>query len=1810
MVLTFAMLATSTPTTNFVYAQEYHDIEDSIETTYTFEEESNQENSDLESLPKMEVEKEEDSVIEQIFSTDIAVEQELENDTKKYAEESDNSSTDSADTNIEMEEIISADADYTNLNTSANDVFKSVSWEKGVFRNTANKSGYAMYLVEAWNTDTEEWDYITRRDVNLTADYPISVDFQMDIADDLQESFKGQVITLRIKYSYSNTPLWEEDEATIEKLLRTASSMEDTFLLATQKLPTPKNVKWIGKTFVWESDESGNVGGYEVGFNGMSQYTWRSVSSDYRALNFSDYIDDYQDEDETIYATVRMKTNDLTVALPSDSTEPEYYDSESTLREYCLYNITNNKVPIEGCQYVDWETILHYFNDKSDEPQNCDYEIVIFASNKEDPITNLPSNVNSLKITNQYLGYTYVTDDTIVLSSNTVINRPCLLATAEFDGCNFDLNGYNLISNSHIYGEVFDSSKEKKGTLTLLGGDYSLYCKNVRDINEVIIDCPNCTVSFSCMDNIKNLIVRSPLLICPVSKYNNYSLMVDNLICEDGGQLWFYDFGQIGQSKLEYDVLIHDSAMINVNRVSNDGNGYYDNPTPFSNGFKLFQYNGDISNIKYAEDSAILKAYPDAGFSQSGGYVIGANNPIAKDLFEGISAVPSAISMEAQSNGLGQYTIVDDAYDADKGLESKLVLSKESFDKDGQIYYPKVKAVVSEEFEEWDNDIVTVTSKGSTILSKYKGNKLGAATIGVMLDYTVDEDGNYSINCMDKDGQDTTILLTFKEVNVSALERVYPITISVVGAYTEAEKQSLLASIKYDRSESSNQAETDYILAYVVGNGRNTLRDAKLCKEGVAETNSKNQGTFTWVNENQVLAADSNRKGYYCTLKFTPNPEGDYAQYPSFTTTGFVAVSKFTGIYITADNDKYTLDSNLENDAVDLKVNFMATGYFDLEDTPFFQTLGAFIGEDSDGQLLWEDLSGKGYLSIDVDSEVMIHAKACIKDNRYIDGFSNKIRATLTDATGKTYVANNSLTLVKGAITKIDLAEAKTEADEKINTFIHKEKAPALNKNEGDEYYSLNLSTSVIKRNIDNNNKLVSASITVDATAYAGDSVNVNTKLIWSSSDTGIVTVKAVDAWGRRAVITFGSKTAGNATITVKSADKASTIAQIYVQEEDHSPVQPSNKIALNAFYNGTNPLAIPMKAQEGTKIVSVAVTDKNYTDYSIEKINGQWSIKSPQKNSPSYPVKKYSDNNFVLKVGVQADESEEIEYYELKYVLTVSRDRPTAIVKQISKPNIFYTDSKASYTITSKYPMESVRVFAPKADGGYEELRGDQYSVIVHANGLSASVSIQDRDIFASKVKLHFEIIYAGYDIDTKTITKASAVATMNKKPTVSFAQIDVPAGENTGKTHLLVDKARRNLTDMETVKAVVESKVAIEKSPDGMIKIENTTGKTQNYKAKVKLSNWSEAIVVSGKYNIVKQPELVLETNNITMNVANNYQDNGYIEIPINIKNSPVSITGLTYDISAAKNAKLFSNNILRVVYNKNDSKLKIGFNKESDAYANLAERSGSYSIPFTAKTNYGDSKAATLTINVDKNAISVSVFVKGSLNTVDRANGPALTFKLADASTGVYVADMKLKNPKVNGDFAASGVADFFYVAKEGAKRNQDIKVPATIGAYWSASLDIKQSYQMGAVITLSDGTVLELDGVSKGKIISIKPVQKLPKMTLSKSTIHIYKKALEDIEVSMVPAYGSIETAVRQGNDKNYRDITVGFTEAIGENLAFLILRPTEQIKNTKAGKYTITIKYTLRGQAINTAPQTAKITASVNDIKLLDLIGEN
>lgn len=1687
--------------------------------------------------------------------------------------------------------------------TTSNEI-TNAKFENGIFSFKPIKDGFLAYWLECWDENEQKWNNIVKAQREIAQEDGEREWNFADFIEEYEPFQSGKNMRFRFRYSYSNVQPWDF----IDSLYDSSDCLENTFKSAVDKLEKPTRVYNVGNNKIkWDPVEGAGEYLIKIFLNkentGEIEREYRRATILKTEYDFSDSLHSewLPDKDyEFLTISVQAITSDLSLYLSSDFTDEINFNPDASI--YNLYNITDGKTLIDGCNNVSFDKILDYFNNNIGEAKSYDYEIEILANNEFDPITEIPSSAKSLKFTGcEDEPYIYATmDDTIVLPCDMSINRPFLKAGSGFFGLRFDLNGHTLITNRSIYGEVFDSSSESKGTLTVRDSDMGApYLLQVRDIERLEIDSSVQLVTFNRILNVHELVVHSALLIRPYNGYQKCNLEVDNLLCGEDGQLWFYD-DEI--SNYEYKVAIHNSALINVNRVINaPERGWFDeNPTPFPNGFKLFQYDGDISNIKYAEDSALLQTNPDAGFSKAGGYVVAANDTVAKDIFDGIISVPSSVSLEAEKVDATHYKILDECYSPDGDIRTEAILSKDYFvDSEGYKYYPKFKEANGAGYAFWDNDLFSVSSESPFIFIEYKGTKLGKEMIGVSLDYTI-ENGEYVFNCLKEGGQEATFTLSEKEVNAAALERVFPIEVSILGKYSQKEKEDLLDSIKFDRTEDVNQASKKHIVAYAIENTTNKLGNVKLNYEGKAVLNEKIQGTFSWVYENQALIANKDTNGYYCTIKFTPDKEGDYKDYPEFITSTFVAVSKVTGIYL--EGDKNTLDSSIEEDEVNLRIGFNTTGYYDMEDSAFVQALAEYVAGDgeSGADIQWKDITNKGYIDI---KDIVGAEASCktikINDKPYKDGFANKIQVTLKDSIGKTYTATYTLTLVEGAVTDIAIAEYK-EKDTKVNTFIDKENAPELVTPESQEYYSMKLSSSVIRGNVDDKNKLIPASITLEATALSGESENNKTKLIWTSSDTSIATVKNTDSMGRKAVITFGSKSSGDAVITVKSDDKAGVSAQIYIQEEDHSPVQLSNKITLNAYYNDTNACELPIKAQDGTTIESIEIVDPDkYDNYEIKQEEGIWGITTPGNGEENFPSKKFSDSKFKLKVGVKPDsvENAETEYYDLTFSLTVNMDKPSATIKQIEKPNLFLKSEHAVYTISSKTKMSSVKVYVRNIDGTYEE-PDELCNLIENYDGTFCRAYIMNDNTSNNKMQIHFEIEYEGYS--EAAITKDIAVATMNKKPVISLPQIDVPAGVTSATTTLMVDNWPLVLYGNDSVEVVSNTAgITAEKTDDGLIKITNPTGKTQTVKINVQGENWNNALTVSCKFNVIKQPELVLETPKINMNIANNYQDNGYIDIPVSIKNSNIPITGISYDTSAAKNSKILSDKVLRVIYSKNEGVLKLGFNKDSEAYDDLVNRAGSYSIPFMAKTAYGDSKKANLTINVDKKSITVGVSLKGSLNTVDRENGPQINYKLSNASTGVYVSSMELKNPKQNGKFADKGAADYFYLQL--GKYNY-----MYLDAYWDAALDIKQSYQMGAIITLSDGSVIEWDGVTKGQIITVKPVQKLPKVALSKSSVDIYKKSLTSTDVELVPAYGTIETAARQIGEKNYSDIMTTFTKATEDKAAYITLNPQTQIKNVKSGKYTVTIKYTLKGQAVNTAPQSLKITANVKDIKWLDI----
>lgn len=1705
--------------------------------------------------------------------------------------------------------IVNIDETGESQNPASNDIIDA-NFKNGLFTFRSLKEGYVYY----WLEDSEYRMSEFFREVK--ANESVEICFGGEIGRFYDQ---GDFVNLQIRYIYSKEePRIEEGEGFILEGYDDAICLEDSFTLATQRLQTPLNVEWIGSRLVWEATPDIDMAcGYMVNIyfeqDGISCGYAQYVDID----NTSTYVDTSVGEKYSV--SIIAVSNDLSKYLDSDPTEPAIYNPSTMNSIYRLYDITDSeKKVVEGCNLVDWVNIEDYFKGQGDNIKTRDFLVEINGFNRNCPITSLPYNINSLSITGKLFNAFYVdTGYYLELPCNLILNK--MLANVNDDSyTRYDLNGHNLTIQDDAYYlvEVFDSSKEQSGILTVSDvktqyyyvqdgnkeSDDKCYLSEIHDVGDIIIDNNlGDTVISNRLENIHNITLRTPAILSSYnSKNNRYSIQSDKLLCQKDGEL---KLAGPDTGNYEYKINIKNEANVNISRLKVNSTGQWaENPNPFPNGIKIMQYDGDINNIRYTPGSAILQTNPDAGFRKAGGYVVAANDTVAKDIFDGIISVPTSLSLEARKNDANGYEILDECSSPDGDIRAEVILSKDYFvDSEGYKYYPKFKEANGAGYAFWDNDLFSVSSESPFIFIEYKRTKLGKETIGVSLDYTI-ENGEYIFNCLKEGGQEATFTLSEKEVNAAALERVFPIEVSILGKYSQKDKEDLLDSIKFDRTEDVNQASKNHIVAYAIENTTNKLGNVKLNHEGKAVLNGKPQGTFSWVYENQALIANKDTNGYYCTIKFTPDKKGDYKDYPEFITSTFVAVSKVTGIYL--EGDKNTLDSSIEEDAVNLRIGFNTTGYYDMEDSAFVQALAEYVAGDgeSGADIQWKDITNKGY----IDIKDIVRAEASCKtikinDKSYKDGFANKIQVTLKDSIGKTYTATYTLTLVEGAVTDIAIAEYK-EKDTKVNTFIDKENAPELVTPESQEYYSMKLSSSVIRGNVDDKNKLIPASITLEATALSGESENNKTKLIWTSSDTSIATVKNTDSMGRKAVITFGSKSSGDAVITVKSADKAGVSAQIYIQEEDHSPVQLSNKITLNAYYNDTNACELPIKAQDGTTIESIEIVDSDkYDNYEIKKEDDIWGITTPGNGEENFPSKKFSDSKFKLKVGVKPDsvENAETEYYDLTFSLTVNMDKPSATIKQIEKPNLFLKSEHAVYTISSKTKMSSVKVYVRNIDGTYEE-PDELCNLIENYDGTFYRAYIMNDNTSNNKMQIHFEIKYEGYSEAAKTITKDMAVATINKKPVISLPQIDVPADVTSANATLMVDNWPYELDSNDSVEAVTNTAgITAEKTEGGLIKITNPTGKTQTVNINVQKKDWSTAITVSCKFNVIKQPELVFETSKINMNIVNNYQDNGYISIPVSIKNSNIPITGMSYDTSAAKNSPILSDNVLRVIYNKNEGVLKLGFNKDSKAYDDLKNRAGSYSIPFTAKTAYGDSKKANLTINVDKKSITVGVSLKGSLNTVDRESGPQINYKLSNASTGVYVSSMELKNPKQNGKFADKGAADYFYLQL--GKYNY-----MYLDAYWDAALDIKLSYQMGAIITLSDGSVIEWDGVSKGQIITVKPVQKLPKVALSNSSVDIYKKSLTSTDVELVPEYGTIETAARQTGEKNYSDIMTTFIKATEDKAAYITLNPQTQIKNVKSGKYSVTIKYTLKGQAVNTAPQSLKITANVKDIKWLDI----
>lgn len=618
--------------------------------------------------------------------------------------------------------------------------------------------------------------------------------------------------------------------------------------------------------------------------------------------------------------------------------------------------------------------------------------------------------------------------------------------------------------------------------------------------------------------------------------------------------------------------------------------------------------------------------------------------------------------------------------------------------------------------------------------------------------------------------------------------------------------------------------------------------------------------------------------------------------------------------------------------------------------------------------------------------------------------------------------------------------------------------------------------------------------IKLQAEATINGKIAPNMKFDWESSDTAVATVAIND--NNEVILTV--KKEGTVDITAKAQDQGECTGTLTVSIMDYAPVLEVSNITINKYcIQGTE---FVLQEQNGNRITSVNVLEK---DGEEDRNSSNFSVSVPIEGISTLRIKP---NAPVLSNSTKKVSNCKLEVVTEKgkypYALKVTTDvtKPSATLKLKTKANLFYKDAEATYTISSKYDIQSIEIPEVEGIGFNGSYHRSNNTVTFQAKGLDSNTVGQ----FSSKsptVNVRLIITFADY---TQPQTMELKVATENKKPSLSLTGMVVCPGITSGVVNVIDSKTKEQVPLDNTMAFAItkplNSGMSTAFNRDGSIKVDYLGTKNVSYTAELNSPDWTQPVNAKGKITYVTSPDklaLSLGSKQLTLNMATNITANGTNTIPISVNGSDIGITKLTYGGSAAK--LIDTDGYLACDIRPSSQGIRsisLGLN----AGKRGTVKAGTYKLDLFATVNLLEQeiaiKKATLTIKLtepDKAKVTLAS-PKGKINLIDREN-----------TSVVYT-------PKVSGiDSAVRSVsvvgenAEYFT-----ASLNADNKVEVKLKT--GKGMSSKQSYPLTIQFVLQNGYKVSSS-------VKIKPVNTLPKIVFTPAKCNLYRSNSNKYTVSI-------------------------------------------------------------------------------------------
>ena len=643
--------------------------------------------------------------------------------------------------------------------------------------------------------------------------------------------------------------------------------------------------------------------------------------------------------------------------------------------------------------------------------------------------------------------------------------------------------------------------------------------------------------------------------------------------------------------------------------------------------------------------------------------------------------------------------------------------------------------------------------------------------------------------------------------------------------------------------------------------------------------------------------------------------------------------------------------------------------------------------------------------------------------------------------------------------------------------------------------------------------------LTADTTA-SGVAKNVSVR--WASSDTKVA---SIDSAGLVTV-----KKAGITIISATSMDKGEYSEEIVLKIQDFTPALDKKSLTVSQYSAmGTE---IGLTSQNGNQIQSVEVSASGLN--AMEN-NGIWYLKASGYS-------KKTVENTTLKILTDRGE------YEKSLRVTVNTTQPKTALKQSIKPNLFYADAAAVFKVTSKYAIERIEDASDTSETCFHVR---EYDVQAGTLTLEPYNIIENIETYKAKsssaLNAKINVFFEGY---TDPVPMTVTVKVQNKKPSLRINTAALI--KNTGMDEVLTTVLNgRSVYDLTNAMIHSTTENVVASVSDGKLRLNYSGSSNTTYKVDIQDDNWTQAVTVSGKIQMVNPDTLGLEaeTTKVTVNKANLSP----VIIPVAVKGN----SALEPDINIE-----YDSSALTAVYK--DGSIEINVLETAQDKTYKVEVGGVLDVA-GRKINV---KKAVIKIKVTSKQASVTLFASGKINIADRTY-----------SSTTYTPTLKNMDANIAGAEVTGDLSEYFY-----AYLDETDKV--VLKAISGKPLKANVKYTVDITTSFDNG----YQAVTK---VNIKPINKLPKVKASLSKGTLYKTGADSrigIRLTLDARYRISQVKLAENSNSEYFALTQ-------DESGLVVLALSENGLKIPSGTYTVPYQI-LIADADNTKPITLKLRITV------------